>query len=161
MKETFYSRNRGEFTMNPLEELKKKMETPEFAESARKYMEEYFKRIENNKEKVSSKWYIDWLYNYVSANKHVNDESALYTYEGIDAENGQLLSAFLDYVKELAVQQRVLVTSDEECGFDNEQVIVKIKDKYFEIFRMYGQGTWTSVNLLDKEPEYAFVKIYI
>ena len=147
--------------MNPLDELKQRMETPEFAESARKYMEEYFKRIEKNKEKVSSKWYIDWLYNYVSANKHVNDESALYTYEGIDAENGQLLSAFLDYVKELAVQQRVLVTSDEECGFDNEQVIVKIKDKYFEIFRMYGQGTWTSVNLLDKEPEYAFVKICI
>ena len=26
---------------------------------------------------------------------------------------------------------------------------------------MYGQGTWTSVNLLDEEPEYAFVKIFL
>ena len=147
--------------MNPLDELKERMETPELAASARKYMEEYFGRIEKNKEKASSKEYIDWIYDYVSSNKHADDEGALYTYEGIDAENGQLLSAFLDYVKELAVQQRVLVTSDEECGFDNEQVIVKIKDKYFEIFRMYGQGTWTSVNLLDEEPDYAFVKIFL
>ena len=145
--------------MNSLEELKKQMETPEFAESARKYMEEYFMRIEKNKEKVSSKEYVDWIYDYVSTNKHADDESASYTYKGIDAENGQLLSAFLNYVKELAKQQRVLVTPDEECEFDSEQVAVKIKDKYFEIFRMYGQGSWTSVNLLDKEPDYAFVKI--
>ena len=147
--------------MNALDELKKQMDTPEFAESARKYMEEYFGRIEKNREKVSSKEYIDWIYDYVSSNKHADDESALYTYEGIDAENGQLLSVFLDYVEELAKQQRVLVTPDDECEFDSEQVTVKIKDKYFEIFRMYGQGTWTSVNLLDKEPDYAFVKIFL
>ena len=146
--------------MNPLDELKKRMETPEFEESARKYMEEYFGRIEKTREKVSSKEYIDWVYNYVSANKHANDESATYTYEGINSENGQVLSAFLDYVEELAKEQRVLVVPDDECDFGSEQVVVKIKDKYFEIFRMYGQGSWTSVNLLDEEPEYAFVKIY-
>ena len=145
--------------MNPLDELKKRMETPEFEESARKYMEEYFRRIEKIREKVSSKEYIDWVYNYVSANKHADDESATYTYEGIDAENGQALSAFLNYVEELAKEQRVLVVPDDECDFGSEQVVVKIKDKYFEIFRMYGQGSWTSVGLLDKEPNYAFVKI--
>ena len=122
--------------------------------------EDDLKKIEKNKEKVSSKEYIDWIYDYVSSNKHVDDESALYTYEGVDAENGQLLSTFLDYVEELSIQQRVLVTPDDECKFDSEQVTVKIKDKFFEIFRMYGQGSWTSVNLLDEEPEYAFVKIY-
>lgn len=145
--------------MNPLDELKKRMEMPEFEDSARKYMEEYFGRIEKTKEKVSSKEYINWLYEYVSANKHANDESATYTYEGIDAENGQVLSAFLDYVEELAKEQRVLVVPDNECDFGSEQVVVKIKDKYFEIFRMYGQGSWTSIGLLDKEPDYAFVKI--
>ena len=35
------------------------MDTPEFAESARKYMQEYFGRIEKNREKISSKEYID------------------------------------------------------------------------------------------------------
>lgn len=145
--------------MNPLDELKKRMETPEFEESARKYMEEYFGRIERTREKVSSKEYIDWVYNYVSANKHANDESATYTYEGIDAENGRVLSVFLDYVEELAKEQRVLVVPDDECDFGSEQVVVKIKDKYFEIFRMYGQGSWTSIGLLKEEPNYAFVKI--
>lgn len=106
--------------MNPLDELKKRMKTPEFEESARKYMEEYFGRIEKTKEKVSSKEYIDWVYEYVSANKHANDESATYTYEGIDAENGQVLSAFLDYVEELAKEQRVLVIPDDECDFGSE-----------------------------------------
>ena len=43
--------------------------------------------------------------------------------------------------------------------FDNEQVTVKIKDKYFNVSRMYGQGSWTSIGLLDEEPDYAFVKI--
>lgn len=122
-------------------------------------MEEYFGRIEKNREKISSKEYIDWVYDYVSVNKHADDEGALYVYEGIDAENGQVLSAFLDYVKELATQQRVLVTSADDCHFDSEQATVKIKDKYFEIFRMHGQGSWTSIGLLDEEPDYAFVKI--
>ena len=145
--------------MNPLDELKERMETSEFENSARKYMEEYFGRIEKNKEKVSSKEYIDWIYDYVSINKHADDEGALYVYEGIDAENGQILGAFLDYVKELAKQQRVLVVPDDKCCFASEKVVVKIKDKYFELFRMFGQGSWTSISLLDKEPDYAFVKI--
>ncbi len=145
--------------MGALDELKKQMETPEFAESARKYMEEYFGRIEEKKKKVSSEEYIGWLYDYVSVNKHMDDEAAGYTYNGIDAEYGQIIGAFLDYVEELAVQQRVLVVSDEDCGFENEKIVVKIMDKYFEIFRMYGQGSWTSVELLEEEPDYAYVKI--
>lgn len=145
--------------MNPLEELKERMKTPEFTKSAREYMEEYFARIEERKQKVSSKEYINWVYNFVSTNKHADDESALYTYKGIDAENGQILGAFLDYIKELAAQQRVLIISDKECGFDNEKVTIKIRDKYFEVFRMYGQGSWTSVGLLENEPDYAYVKL--
>ena len=145
--------------MNPLDKLKEQMETPEFQESAKKWMKEYFGKIEKRKQKVSSKEYIDWLYDYVSANKNANDESALYTYKDIDAENGQILGAFLDYIKELATKQRVLIVPDEECEFGSEQVVVKIKDKYFEIFRMFGQGSWTSVSLLENEPDYAFVKL--
>ena len=49
--ETCKVNNRGEFIMNPLDKLKERMETPEFAESARKYMEEYFGRIEKNRER--------------------------------------------------------------------------------------------------------------
>lgn len=145
--------------MSALDKLKEQMGTPEFQESAKKWIEEYFGEIEKRKQKVSSKEYIDWIYDYVSTNKNANDESALYTYKDIDAENGQILGAFLDYIKELATKQRVLVVPDEECKFGSEQVVVKIKDKYFEVFRMFGQGSWTSVSLLENEPDYAFVKL--
>lgn len=145
--------------MSPLEELKEIMGTSEFAESARRYMEDYFAKIEKRRQKVSSKEYIDWIYEYVSANKHADDEGALYVYKDIDAENGKILSAFLDFIKEVAKQQRVLVISDDECEFENEKVTIKIKDKCFEIFKMYGQGSLTSINLLDREPDYAYVKL--
>ena len=65
----------------------------------------------------------------------------------------------MDYVEELAESQKVPISSDEECDFPNEKVIVKIKDKYFELFRMYGQGSLTSVTLLNEEPTYNFVKL--
>lgn len=122
-------------------------------------MEEYFAKIEEHREKVSSKEYIAWIYEYVSANNHVDNESALYFYEGIDAENGQLLSAFINYVKEIAIQQRVLIISDDKCGFENEQLVINVKDKYFEVFRMYDQGEWASVKLLNKEPDYTYVRL--
>lgn len=128
-------------------------------ESVKKQMEDYFTRIEMNKHKVSSKEYIDWLYDCVSNNKQIDSESALYTYEGIDAENGKLLGYFLNYVENLAAQQRVVVWCDDEHPFDNEQVVVKIKDKYFDIFRMHGQGSWTSIKLMEEEPTHAYVKI--
>lgn len=124
-------------------------------------MEEYFAKMEDQEKKVSSKEYIKWLYDYVSINKHVDSELANFFYIGTDAENGQLLSTFLNYVKELTAQQRVLVVSDEEYGFGSEKIVVKIMDKYFEIFRVFGQGSWTSVDLLDKEPDYAYVRISI
>ena len=145
--------------MSLLEQLKERMNTPEFAESSRKYMEEYFAQIGKLRQKVSSKEYIDWLYKYISVNNHVDNESALYIYKGIDAENGQIVGSFLDYVKEIAIQQRVLAIWDDECEFENEKFFIKIKDVYIEIFRMYGQGSWIALNLLDKEQDYAYVKL--
>ena len=48
-------------------------------------------------------------------------------------ENQEELNAMAEAAKkQLAAQQRVLVTPDNDCDFDSEQVTVKIKDKYFE-----------------------------
>ena len=128
-------------------------------ETEKKIVEEYFGKIEEEKKRVSSSEYINWIYDFVSVNKSADDEGALYVYEGINAENGKLLGAFLDYVKTIAPKQRVAITTDDECRFDNEQVAIKIKDRYFKIFRMFGQGSWTSVVLLEEEPDYACVKL--
>ncbi len=145
--------------MHTLDEFKQKLDSPEWIESAREYMDNYFKKIEQTRKRVSSKEYISWIYDYISVNKQADDEGALYSYQGIDAENGQVLGAFLNYVKELAKEQRVLMGYDDDCEVDNEEVAVKIKDKYFRIFRMYGQGSWTSISLLSKKPDYAYVTV--
>lgn len=142
-----------------VKEMKEYMKTPEFEEKIRKHMQEHFRELEERISKVSSDEYIDWLYDYLSINKSVDDESALYKYEGIDKEYGSLVSYFFGYVKELAKKQRVMIANDEECEFYNEEVVVKIKDKYFNIFQMHGQGASTFIYLLDNEPEYAFVKL--
>lgn len=120
---------------------------------------EYIESYKEKKSIVSSKEYIDWLYDYVTENASVDDDNAMYVYEGIDSDNGLILGFFLDYVEELANVQRVLVVADNECMFDNEEVVVKIKDKYFKVFRMYGQGSWTCVSLLNEEPDYAYVRL--
>ena len=145
----------------PIEEIIAELNTPEGKESARKWTEEFFKRIEDRRQKVLSKEYILWLYNFVSEQKHIDDESALYIYEGIDAENGKIISDFLDYAEELAKEQRVCVVSDESCTFDNEEVDVRILDRYFNCFRMYGQGSITVISLLDEEPKHAYVKMHV
>lgn len=142
-----------------VKEMKEYMKTPEFEEKIRKHMQEHFRELEERISKVSSDEYIDWLYDYLSINKSVDDESALYKYEGIDKEYGSLVSYFFGYVKELAKKQRVMIANDEECEFYNEEVVVKIKDKYFNIFQMHGQGAWTCISLLENEPDYAFVKL--
>lgn len=142
-----------------LEEIKKRIESPEFKEYAQKWAQEYKAKRDKLKRKVSSDEYINWLYDYVIINKSVNDESALYTYIGIDAENGSCLGSFLDYTKELAKEQNIPIGEDEECYFPNELVTIKIKDSYFEVFRMFGQGSWTSVSLLEKAPMNDFVEL--
>ena len=142
--------------MSFLDKLEEKFNSPEFAEKTRKYMEEHFAKQEELAKKVSSKEYIDWLYTFVSKNHGADDNTF---YEEVDEYNSQVLGAFLDYAEELAVQQRVLVVPDEDCDFDSEKIVVKIKDKYFDFFRMFGQGSRTTVCLLEKEPDYAYVKI--
>ena len=108
---------------------------------------------------VTSQEYIDWLYNYVSTRKYLTDEDALYS-EDIDvSENGQKLSSFFDHIAECAQQQDVQVNSDVDSRFPSESVIVKIYDKYFELFTIYGQGAITGITLLEEEPSGAYVKL--
>lgn len=132
-----------------------KMDTEEY----KKAENDYFKKLEKEREKVSTEEYIQWVYDFVSKKYQADDERAIYEYRGIDSENGRLLSQFMDYVESLAEEQRVLVVEDDECEFENEEVVVNIKDKYFRLFRMFGQGTWTLIRLLEEEPNYCYVKI--
>ena len=126
-------------------------------ESFLAFLQERADHQKEMRQKVSSAEYIDWLYNYVSSNRFADDESALYTYQGVDSENGQILSWFVGYRKELARSQGVPVVIEDNSPFGEEKVVVKIRDKFFQAFTMYGQGSWSGVGLLDKEPEEGYI----
>ena len=134
------------------------IDNPEFESYLKQSIKKYFQEKEEKERKVSSQEYIDWIYSYVSTNGGINDEEFLYSEESIDKENADVLEYFLDYIEKLAVTQRVLVVTNEDLEF-GEEVVVKIKDKYFNVFRMQGQGSWTYISLLENEPDYCYVKI--
>lgn len=127
-------------------------------ESAQKFLEDFLSEMEEDRRKVSSEEYISWVYDFVSVNKAADDESAFYTYKGIDAENGQLLSAFFSYVRDLAEERGIPVVLHEEFDFPEAQVTIKIKDKCFDVVLITGQGAITTISLLEDEPE-RFVKL--
>ena len=116
--------------------------------------------IANNKKRASSVEYIDWLYNYLLINEFIDDEVSLYECNDADVKNGDILTNFFDYVLEIAEKQGVHVAQDAEYAFDNEQeVFVKIKDRYFKASRVFGQGSVTSVSLLNEKPDYVYVEL--
>ena len=137
----------------------KKLEVSEEETLNLDFIGNWFKESEKRRQKAASQEYIDWLYNYVSTNKQLDDEDALYSKDPDIAENGALLSYFFAHVKEIAIQQDVSVTSDDACMFYNEEVNIKIHDKYFNLFMMCGQGARTFIALLDEEPDGAYVKL--
>ena len=148
-------------TKDILDDFLKRMDTPEFKESIRSFVQEQAAKRQKMRDKVSSKEYIHWVYDYVTTNKRADDEGALYVYKGIDSEYGQLLSWFMEYVKELAQEQgaQTAVTTDSTCMFGNEQVVIKIRDRCFSVFTMYGQGSWTNISLLGQEHSGPYVQI--
>ena len=108
---------------------------------------------------VESEQYLNWIYTYIRDVESVDSDSASYIKNELDRKNALLISKFMDYVEELSEQQRVLIFTNNECSFSNEDVAVKIKDKFFDLFRMYGQGTYTCVSLLPEEPKYCYVRM--
>lgn len=123
------------------------------------FINNWFAENENREARAASQEYIDWLYNYVCTNKQLDDADALYSKDTEVTENGGLLSYFFEHVTKLARQQDVPVTSDDDFMFYNEEVNVKIHDKYFNLFTMCGQGAITGITLLEEEPSGAYVKL--
>lgn len=123
------------------------------------FIDKWFEESEKRRQRAASQEYIDWLYNYVSTNKLLDDEDALYSKDAEVAENGALLSYFFGYIKELAEHQDVPVTSDDDSMFYNEEVNIKIHDKYFNLYMMCGQGARTFIALLEEEPNGTYVKL--
>lgn len=124
------------------------------------FIDNYFKEIEDKRKNVSSKSYIEWLYNFCDGIniKGFSDDDFLYKEKCIDRQNSLLLSSFLDYVEDLAIQQRVLNFPNPKHEFETHNYVILIKDKFYEITNMCGQGSITFIELVEK-PNFCYVKI--
>ena len=104
---------------------------------------------------VSSKKYLDWLYDFVKSENVYDDESALYDMKkGLDKENLLLLSYLQTIVAEFAEQNHVENQLDKENEFECMNYVFKYKDKYFNITTMTGQGSCTFINILKDMNKY-------
>lgn len=111
---------------------------PEEAARISEIFSNYFQEHSQKLDKVSSKEYQVWLYDYFLNKKVLSDESFLYEEDSINRENSMLLSYLYEYIGTLGKSAYY----DEE-GW--EHFIFRIKDKCFDICTICGQGAITYV----------------
>lgn len=108
--------------------------------------------------KVRSSEYIEWLYCYLHTHKSYSSYS-LDSLDENDYENTNILDYFFSYLRELAKNQNVCIVQDHNIPFANEMVNVKIKDKYFEFYLIFGQGSLLEINTVQKNSSIRYVEI--
>lgn len=142
-----------------LEELMGKLDDTNYMERCHAIFMEQEEKWEAKRKLVSSREYIEWIYNSLSSeNEEVfSDEDFAYS-DDPNKEKGLLLSQFLDYVDTLAEEQRVLNVPDKENEFETQNYIINVNDKYFAISMMCGQGSITFIHEVQK-PNHCYVKM--
>lgn len=98
----------------------------------------WFKERQEKMTLVQNDTYKDWLYEYTSTNGTFCDDSLLYSEEDNNRENSMLLSYFMSYIESLEN-----ATYYDEDGW--EHYVFKLKDKYFDICTICGQGAFTVI----------------
>jgi len=119
-----------------------------------KTLEKYLEDIKKNEDKVKSLEYLKWLFDFTEKNNHWNDESLLYekSISKKDFENAQLVSYFIDHVKEKACEQGLFSIEHENYCYDDEYNFKLLKN-FYNIYSYSGQGTITGIKKLEKTPE--------
>jgi hypothetical protein len=108
---------------------------------------------------VETKEYADWLYNFIKKGQVYDDETAMYKMqEGEDKEKLLLISHFQRYIEELAEKYEVENITDPKNNFEVLNFEFQIRDRFFNITTMVGQGAITFVNEID-EPTKKYIKI--
>lgn len=104
-----------------------------------------------NIEIVKSKDYIEWLYEYLKENKNLNSENILYEENKKNAEYGGLLFLFLLYINDL-IDETDLENLADYNEYEAEKYNLKIKDKYYELCVITGQGSILFISELSDLP---------
>ena len=107
------------------------------------YIESWLEKKKRLDNLVKSEEYKDWLVSCVDKYGHFSDDSFVYT-KDIDEktkEYSQLLSYFFSMIGVLVVEQRA---SYEEIDYETTYYF-KLKNNYYEIDTICGQGAITSI----------------
>lgn len=134
-----------------------KLNNLEVTEEGLSYFRKYIEEMERKEAIVKSEEYINWLCDFINIHKYFSDETWLYKREEISEEdysNVELISTFFYYIGELADKQFILEESED--GYDTTYYF-KVKNKFYEITTIVGQGAITSI----KEIEYSSEHLYI
>ena len=121
------------------------------------------KQIEEREAKINftgSKEYLDWLYDFVKADRIYDDETALYEMEdGIDKENLLKISYLQTLVDKKAQEQGVENILDEDNEFQILNYIFRYKDRLYQIDTMTGQGAITFVCITENKENKKIVEM--
>lgn len=102
-------------------------------------------------ELVKSDDYKNWIYDYfANGGIHIDSESILYSDDKTNKEFGKHLSLFMMYISDL-IEETDLKNLANHDEYESESYNFKIKDKFFNICLIFGQGSLISINELKDE----------
>lgn len=120
-----------------------------------------------NKEKEEKRWkndsrhskFIEFIINHI--NKTVDSDTYIYDDKKIQPnytgeEFSELLYSLYDIIDEYAKENNIVGYVDIEY-FTEEKYYLKIKDKYYSIELVVGQGSYVRMELLEKEENIAYI----
>lgn len=120
-------------------------------------IENFFNNLKEKEEIVKTDNYLNWLvsfteqFNQWSDDTFINEEELI---TEVDSKFISLLSTFQSYIESLAIHQNIFSISDDYYDF----YIFKLKNNYYKIYTICGQGAFTTIEKL-KEIPISYVKV--
>lgn len=140
-----------------VEGIMKSFDDEDFSRELEEYVDIWTDKSETESEIVRSEGYKQWIYQNIVSSMY--DDEFLYNQDNPNRENAQLLCRFYDYIDSLYKELNPPISyidmkeilDDGNCNF---LLNFKIKDNYFSIQTVWGQGSMTTVTRLDKQPSH-------
>ena len=145
-----------------IEKIKKQIEQTDW-ESVKK---EHERKFIEGQQRVGNEEYCRWIENLLkNLNEPYNDESWAYQtldhkkeFTEQDFKNEEDLSNFHSFLNIVADLHRIKEYYDDRDGFPEYEYVWKFNNKYFEWNTIVGQGSITTIRIIEK-PDFAVIDL--
>ena len=145
-----------------IEKIKKQIEQTDW-ESVKK---EHERKFIEGQQRVGNEEYCRWIENLLkNLNEPYNDESWAYQtldhkeeFTEQDFKNEEDLSNFHSFLNIVADIQRIKEYYDDRDSFPEYEYVWKFNNKYFEWNTIVGQGSITTIRIIEK-PDFAVIDL--